>query len=402
MTALGRLEQVTGAMRFVAAAVVVALLAAAVFVMWPGDGKKYLSATFPRTVALYEGSDVKILGVPVGQVEAVNPSGTQVHVRMWYDSEEAKVPDDAQAVIVSPSVVGDRYVQLTPAYTGGPTLPDGAHLNVDRTAEPVELDRIYRSLNSLNVALGPRGANKNGALSRLLNVTAANFEGQGKQFHQTITDLGRFSATLDNNKEELFGSLRQLARFTATLRRNDQNIREFNANLARMSEFLEGERDDLAGAMNNLGRAMHDITGFVRSNRHLMRENINGLTQVSGVLVKQREALKKIMDVAPLALNNLALTYNPLTGTLDTRANVGENVAQLQHDPGLFLCTLTNQADDSGRTCDAIQRAFDSAAALPRPRTMPFGAESTNRWDRPVQVEHIDKTLAGILDGGDR
>jgi phospholipid/cholesterol/gamma-HCH transport system substrate-binding protein len=402
MSTMGRLEQVSGAMRVVAAAVVVALLGALVYVMWPGGDKKYLTATYPRTVALYEGSEVKILGVPVGQVEEVDPSGTEVNVRMWYDAEEAKVPDDAKAVIVSPSVVGDRYVQLTPAYTGGPTLPDGAHLGMDRTAEPLELDEIYRSLNQLNVALGPKGANKNGALSRLLNVSAANLEGRGEQFHQTITDLGRFSATLDNNKEELFASLQQLARFTATLRRNDQNIREFNANLARMSEFLEGERDDLAGAMTNLSRAMHDITGFVRSNRHMLKENINGLTQISGVLVKQREALKEIMDVAPLALNNLAVTYNPLTGTLDTRANMGENVSQLEHDPALFLCTLTNQADDSGRTCNAIQRAFGAAAAVPRPRTMPFGAESTNRWDRPVQVEHIDKTLAGIIDGGDR
>jgi phospholipid/cholesterol/gamma-HCH transport system substrate-binding protein len=402
MSAVSRLDQFSGAMRLVAAATVVALLAALVVVMWPGDDKKYLTATFPRTVALYEGSEVKILGVPVGQVETVNPSGTEVQVRLWYDTEEAQVPANAKAVIVSPSVVGDRYIQLTPAYTGGPTLPDGAHLGVDRTAEPLELDQIYSSLNRLNVALGPRGANKNGALSRLLNVTAANFEGQGKQFHQTITDLGRFSATLDNNKEELFASLQQLARFTSTLKRNDQNIREFNANLAQMSEFLEGERDDLAGAMSNLGRAMHDITGFVRSNRHLLKENINGLTQVSGVLVKQREALKRIMDVAPLALNNLAVTYNPLTGTLDTRMNIGENVSQLQHDPALVLCTLMNQADDSGRTCSAIEQALGSSAALPRPRTMPFGAESTNRWDRPVQVEHIDKTLAGIIDGGDR
>jgi phospholipid/cholesterol/gamma-HCH transport system substrate-binding protein len=394
------LDTFSAAMRTVAAATVLVLLVTVAAVMWPREDKKYVTATFPRTVALYEGSEVKILGVPVGEVETVDPQGTDVKVRLWYDADEAKVPDDAKAVIISPSVVGDRFVQLTPAYTGGPTLPDGADLGMNRTAEPAELDEIYSSLNDLNVALGPKGANKNGSLSRLLDATARNFDGQGKQFHQTIKDLGKFTGTLDNNKEELFASLEQLARFTATLRRNDTNVRQFNRTLAQMSVFLEGERDDLRGAMSNLGRAMEDITTFVRSNRRLVSENVEGLVQVSGVLVKQREALKEIMDVAPLALNNLAVAYNPLTGTLDQRTNFGENVSQLEEDPAVFLCTLVNQADKSGQACGAIEKAFQGSQSLPRPRSTPFGGGE--RADRPVQVERVDKTLGGLIDGGDR
>ena len=380
-------------------AAVAALLATVAYVMWPQTNEKFVTATFPRTVALYEGSDVKILGVPVGKVDSVEPHGTDVSVRFWYDAELAKVPADAKAVIVSPSVVGDRFIQLTPAYTGGPMLADGAHLGVTRTAEPAELDEIYSALNDLNVALGPKGANKDGSLSNLLEETSRNFNGQGEQFHQTIHDLGKFTGTLDNNKEELFGSLRQLARFTAMRRRNDTNVRGFNSNLAQMSVVLEGERDDLAGALSNLGRATEDITTFVRSNRRLIHNNVQGLVDVSNVLVKQRAALKEIMDVAPLALNNLAVTYNPLTGTLDTRTNFGENVHQLETDPALFLCTLINQGDRSGRACNAIQKAFAGSKSLPLPRSAPFGARGA---ERPVQVERVDKTLAGILDGGDR
>ena len=391
------LSTLSGLMRTVATLAVVALVATVGYVAWPRTNEKFVTATFPRTVALYEGSDVKILGVPVGKVDTVNPQGTSVRVRFWYDADLAKVPADAKAVIVSPSVVGDRFIQLTPAYTGGPTLADGAHLGVTRTAEPAELDEIYSALNDLNVALGPKGANKNGALSNLLDQTARNFDGEGEQFHQTIHDLGKFTGTLSNNKEELFGSLRQLARFTAVLRENDTNVRAFNRNLAQMSVFLEGERDDLGRSLGNLGRAMNDITTFVRSNRRLIHNNVAGLVDVSNVLVKQRAALKEIMDVAPLALNNLAVTYNPLSGTLDTRTNFGENVHQLQTDPSLFLCTLVNQTDKSGRACGAIRKAFAGSQSLPLPRSAPFGGSSA---DRPVQVERVDKTLAGILGGG--
>ena len=402
MTGAGLLDRFSGAARLVATGIVVALLAAIVVVMWPSQDQKYVTAVFPRTVALYEGSEVKILGVPVGQVESVDPEGTNVKVRFWYDAA-TKVPDDAKAVIVSPSVVGDRFIQLTPAYTGGPTLPDGARLDASRTAEPLELDQIYTSLNDLNVALGPKGANKEGSLSRLLDTLARNFDGQGAQFHQTIKDLGKFSGTLDNNKEELFGSLRQIARFTATLERNDKNIRGFNRNLAQMSVVLEGERDDLARSLAYLGRAMDDITRFVRTNRGLLKDNIDGLARVSGILVKQREAMKEILDVAPLALNNLAVTYNPLSGTLDTRSNISVNEHQIQHDPALVLCSILNQADDSGEACKATRKAVEGLGSLPLQRSTPFGDSSygaSSPDERTVHVEHVDRTLAGILDGG--
>ena len=41
---------------------------------------------------------------------------------MSYDAE-VNVPADAQAVIVAPSIVGDRFVQLTPVYKRGRSWP---------------------------------------------------------------------------------------------------------------------------------------------------------------------------------------------------------------------------------------------------------------------------------------
>src|SRR5699024_8026022 len=109
------------------------------------------------------------------------------------------VPADAKALIVAPSVVGDRFIQLTPAYQGGPKLEDGAELGLKDTSTPLELDQIYKSLDQLTVALGPDGANSDGALTDLLSVAADNFDGQGKKFNQTITDLGKLTGTLENN-----------------------------------------------------------------------------------------------------------------------------------------------------------------------------------------------------------
>ncbi len=64
-----------------------ALVVAAGFTMFlGGDDTKKLTAHFPRTISLYEGSPVKVLGVQVGAVDKVTPTGTDVVVEMHYDS----------------------------------------------------------------------------------------------------------------------------------------------------------------------------------------------------------------------------------------------------------------------------------------------------------------------------
>ena len=306
------------------------MIAALVAFVLGGGNQKTLTADFPRTVSLYEGSDVRVLGVPVGKVDSVTPSGTQVIVTMHYDAD-VQIPANAKAVIVSPSIVGDRFVQLTPAYSGGQVLADGATLDQDHTAVPLELDQIYSSLDDLTVALGPNGANKNGALTDLLDTTAATSAAQGAKFHQTIEDFSTLSGTLADNKDELFGSVRELEGFVQHPRRaTTTRCGQFNQSLAEVSDMLAGERGDLAASLHNLGIALTQVSGFVSDNREILGKNIAGLDDVTKILVKQRAALAETLQDAPLALNNLALTYNPQAGTLDTRANLGE-IGQPDH-----------------------------------------------------------------------
>ncbi|WP_244247053.1 MCE family protein [Nocardioides euryhalodurans] len=374
--------------RLIVPGVVLALLAAAAVVMFGNEERRTLTAHFPRTISLYEGSDVRVLGVPVGTVDSVTPSGTDVVVTISYDPE-VKVPADAQAVIVSPSIVGDRYVQLTPAYDGGEVLPDGATMQTEQTAVPLELDEIYENLDELNVALGPTGANRNGALSDLLEVTAENFGGEGEQFNQTIRDFSDFSQTLSDNREEFFGSARALQGFISTLAENDQTVRDFNQSIADVSTVLEGEKEELAASLRNLSTALGEVSTFVRDNRAILGRNIEGLNRVSKVLVKQRDALDEILSAAPVALNNLALTYNPQAGTLDTRSNLEQTPGQIAADPATFLCGFVSQADTSGEACDLIQEA------LPEPSRVPLGQGPNPAWQ-----DRFDQSLGGLVEVG--
>ncbi len=351
--------------------VVIALVAAAVVTLFGGDDSKRLVAHFPRAVSVYEGSEVRVLGVAIGTVEKVTPSGTDVEVTMAYDAD-VNLPADAKAAIVAPSIVGDRFVQLTPVFEeGDEAMPDNTELDVTQTAVPIELDQIFESLDTLNVALGPNGANENGALSDLLAVTADNFDGQGANFNATLKNFARLSDTLANNKEELFGSAEQLGKFIETLAENDQTVRDFNQSLADVSGLLKGEREELTASLKNLSTAMTEVSSFVSENREILGRNITGLNRVSKVLVKQRDALDTVLKVGPLALNNLALTYNPQAGTLDTRANLGMLGGQIEADPAAFLCGVTDQVKGADSVCSTIEQILPRSGALTEGSTLP-------------------------------
>ncbi|MGZ4549629.1 MAG: MCE family protein [Blastococcus sp.] len=306
--------------RGVAIAATLVLVAAVAWTILRPAGQYQVTAYFTQTVGVYPGSDVRILGIKVGDITDVTPLGNRVRVRMLIDDQYA-VPADADAVVLAPSLVSDRYVQFSPVYDGGAKMKDGATVPMQRTATPVELDQVYGALDTLSSALGPNGANKNGALSDLVDVGAKNLDGNGEALNHTLKGFSQAVQTLSKHRDDLFSSLDNLQVFTTALASIDAQVGQFNTNLAAVAEQLAGERKDLASAIALLSKALGDVSTFVRDNNTLLTTNVNRLADVTLALVQQREALGQVLDVAPAALGNLSHAYNPDYGTLDTRDN---------------------------------------------------------------------------------
>ncbi len=305
----------------VVAAAALAVVAVLALVVLPSSQDKTITVDFERSVSLYEGSKVRILGVDVGTVEKLTPRGQNVRARITWNGD-VDVPADAQAVIVSPSVVGDRFVQLVPAYTGGAKMQDGAHLDQSKTGTPTELDETFAALDRVATTLGPEGLNEDGAVSDLLSNSAKNLDGKGAEIRQSIEALSKLTKTADGSKDELFASVEQIERFVSALEANDDSVRRFNASLAGVSDVLAGEGDDLQLALRELAGALAQVQGYVAENREGLRKNVKGLSKLTKSLAKQRQDLAKILESGPKALSNLATAYNPTNGTLDARTSL--------------------------------------------------------------------------------
>lgn len=302
------------------AAAVVLLAAIAAAVALPGGSAQHVTAYFPRTTGLYVGNDVRVLGVPIGKITKIDPQGTRVRVDMTYDSQY-RIPADAGAALVPPSIVSDRYIELAPAYTSGPVLSDHAVIPEARTAVPLELDEIFSNLDQLNQALGPNGANAHGALSNLVNVGAANLNGNGEALHDALQGLSQAVTTLSNSRGNFFSTITNLQKFTATLVQHDQAVRAVNDDLAKTSQILAGDRTELDAALRNLAVALGQVADFVRTNRTALTEDITKLARVTAVLARNQREVTEIVDDAPLGLQNLSLAYDAQYQTLDSRGD---------------------------------------------------------------------------------
>jgi phospholipid/cholesterol/gamma-HCH transport system substrate-binding protein len=347
--------------RVVTAGLVLVLALALAILFWPGSSTVRVTAQLSSAVGLYPGSDVRILGVPVGRVVSVRPAGDSVSVVLEYDGKY-RVPADAKAAVVAPSLVSDRYVQLLPAYAGGPALRSGADIPLARTAVPVELDQITGNLDRLSTALGPNGANRKGALSDLLDTAAHNLDGSGQRIHDTVGDLSQATATLAGGRDDLFSTVKNLQAFTRTLAANDPQVRRLNTDLAGVSDQLAGERDDLGNAVQNLAVALGAVSGFVHDNRTALTTDVTQLADVTTAVAKQKDAIAETLRNAPVALANLSHAYDPASGTLDNRVDLpgAEAVSQL-------LCGLVGHGTSpatGGQLCAAFTALNDRLTEL--------------------------------------
>jgi virulence factor Mce-like protein len=289
-----------------------------------GDGPgRRITAYFGTAIGVYPGSDVRVLGVKVGSINAIEPLGTRVRVDMTVD-RDVDVPAGVRAVVIAPNLVSDRYVQLDPAYGGGPKLPAGAAIDVDRTATPLELDQLYDAVRRFADDLGPDGLNAQGALSDVISVGAANLGGNGKALNTTIADLGKASQTLADSSGDLYATVTNLNAFSKMLKENESQIRLAENQFAEVTEFLAADGDEIAAALEYLARALREVKLFIADNRAGLKDNVDKLARITGVLVEQRASLAEILDTAPLVVQNALNAYDPKTRSLMSRGNLLE------------------------------------------------------------------------------
>ena len=268
-----------------------------------GGGKMEITAYFEDSAGLFVGNDVGILGVTVGKVTEIEPQGDRVKVTLEVD-DEYDVPADAGAVVVARSVATDRYVELTPVYSGGPTMEDGDEIGIKRTRTPVDFDQVLASLNEF--ATGIAGSKKaTNAIRRFIDAGAKTLKGNGPLMNQTVHALQEGINGIHAQRDNIASTLRSLDVLLAAVETDQETARTFIQQVAEAADLLADERENFRAALRSLDDAVTVVAEFAVDNRAQIVEALNGSTRVMRTILEKQRSLTEILQVLPLALQNL-------------------------------------------------------------------------------------------------
>jgi phospholipid/cholesterol/gamma-HCH transport system substrate-binding protein len=300
--------------RIALATTLVVVLAVALTVVgtpwWKGIARNTYTAYFVNTNGLYTGDEVRILGVAVGTVEAIDPQPNAAKVTFSVDSQYP-VPADVQAAILSPSLVSARAIQLVPAYSRGPKLADGATIPKERTAVPVEWDDLRQQLEKLTDSLQPTTPGGPSAVGEFINSAAANLRGEGDTARDTVIKLSQAVSALGDHSTDIFSTVRNLQLLVSALSSSSDLLAAFNTNLADITTVLSNSPNEVANATQGLDGAVNDLRGFVAENREGLGVTFDHLNAITTALNDSRGDVKQVLHIAPTVFQNFMNIYQP-------------------------------------------------------------------------------------------
>lgn len=273
-----------------------------------------VTAYFDNSNGIFAGDDVRIRGVNVGKIENIEPEPQRVKITFWYDSQY-QVPADAKAVILSPTLVTARAIQLTPPYQSGPTLQDHAVIAQQRTAVPVEWDDVRVQLQRLATMLQPTEPGGVSTLGSLVSTTADNLRGQGAAIHDTIVKLSQALSALGDHSGDIFSSVKNLSILVSALQDSTDVLRSLNTNLASVTALFANDPHEVANAVKDLNDAVGEVQSFVADNRESLGTTTDKLASVSTALTQSLDDIKQALHIVPTVAANAANLYQPAQGT---------------------------------------------------------------------------------------
>ncbi|BBY74348.1 mammalian cell entry protein [Mycolicibacterium parafortuitum] len=379
----------------VIAGVVILLVIAAVFLgqkLYKAATTKTAVAYFTQTLAIYPGDKVQIMGVQVGQIDKIEPAGDKMRVTFHYESKY-KVPENATASILNPSLVASRTIQLSPPYTGGPVLEDGAVLDLDRTQVPVEYDDLRDSISRLLRDLGPTPEQPKGPFGDIIESAADGFAGKGKQFNETLNNLSEALFALNEGRGDFFSVIKSLALFVNALHESDQQFVSLNNNLAQFTNSFTNTDREVANAVQDLNELLTTTRGFIEENGEVLTHDVQNLADVTNALLQPEplDGLETALHAYPNVAANLMNISSPNAGGI-----VSMPVISNFANPMQFLCSAIQAGSRLG-----YQESAELCAQYLGPildsikfNYLPFGANQLQTaMTLPKQIAYSEERL---------
>lgn len=259
-----------------------------------------LTASVPRVGNLVYFSDVMMAGVKVGKVTEVTPEGDHALVRFRLDEDVVPLHDGAKLQVGAKSLVEESYLEVTDG--DGAKVEAGSRLPAGSAKAPVQLDDVYRSLDT-----GTREA-----ASSLLQSSGAATKGRREEIEAAAVGLGMVGrdgepvlAALSKQSDELDDVARNTALMLAALGQRREAITSLVDNAATVTEVTAGSADDVRAVVRNIPPTLDSV-----------RASEGEVEQIAGALTPVAKNLRTASPDLTAALVELPATTRDVRAVL--------------------------------------------------------------------------------------
>lgn len=251
-----------------------------------------VTAQFRDALDLVRQSAVKVDNVAVGQVDAITlaPDGRYAIVKLEINGS-VQLPANATATIEQTSLLGEKYVALSrPAEPTG-TLTNGATITLASTTQAVQIEQV---LGALSLLLNGGGISQLHDIVVELNHAAG---GRGPEIRELLANANRVIASIDAHRGAIVAALNEVNTLARTLHANNANITAALRDLPAGLRVLAGQRRQIVGMINALGRLGRTAVHTVRASRRSFVADLRALHPILDRLVQAGSALPKSLQV---------------------------------------------------------------------------------------------------------
>ena len=247
-----------------------------------GENPITVHVEFRDVLDLVPQSTVKVDDVTVGRVTSVKLEGYHADVTMLLP-RHIELPDNARAEIRQTSLLGEKFVSLSPP-VGEPAsgkLGDGDVIPLARSGRNPEVEEV---LGALSLLLNGGGVGQLKIIAEELNDA---FGGREDEARSVLTQLHVFMGQLDDNKAGIVRSIESLNRLAVEVKDQDGAIKSALDNLPAALKSIDSQRADLVKMLKALDR----LSGVgVRVIKASKTSTINSLRSLAPVLEKLADA----------------------------------------------------------------------------------------------------------------
>jgi virulence factor Mce-like protein len=300
-----------------------AALPACSFLPGGGGGTYEVITYFPRAVSVFESSDVRVLGLPAGTVTNIEVQGDKVKITLAI-KDSIPIPADANAQIVPLSLIGERYIQISPAWRQGLAKAEDGHvIDLDRTIVPVEPDEALAALKDFLDSLDPKG------VGALVSNLAEDLDGNGESLGGALEELSDLVATFADKDEQLLRIVDSFDRLTSTLTTREQQLGQVLDAFATATGVLADERQSIEELLRGLAALSEDGLDLVSEHSAALRTDIDVLTRTVHTIDVNLASVEQLLDSGPLLVKGILTAYNPDLRAINLRQNFSPLVSNI-------------------------------------------------------------------------